>query len=162
MSDEYWKNQYEELKAQVDAANQARWRKEDSKREERAKLYAEQAEAEAHTAESWEEAFRKGIRLMMREAREEDIDNQERRAGGFSTTDVDHFFNRRVEQWRAAQAILSEELNAVAPEISALRKQIYVLEQRARSMAADRVEKLEEQSLADALRKDDYSYLVEW
>lgn len=102
------------------------------------------AEAQCY-ADSWEEAFSKGISRMRIEAHDEQVSGYD-----------DPFFTKEVEQCEFAQQVYDEAMKEVRAKIKELEAQALV-------RAAEKVEaKFGETHISTALRDNDWRLLVEW
>lgn len=153
MSEKDWKKEAGYLRDELD-------RREDEARREQERAYEERQEQrrqrerdwqeEQCYADSWEEAFRKAIPRLQKEA------SAEAALKGEIPDFDDDFFLHEVEQHRFAQQVWQEEQKRV-------REQIAEIEKQARERTAARVEeKYPGANVAENLRNDDYNALVNW
>lgn len=161
-----YKKAYEEAQERLADMEQQQRREsdEDYQRREEERRERKQASLEAQCyADSWRDAFNKGISRMQREANDEaDM------VGKFPASELDFFFTQQVEQHRYAFTAWEQEMAAAEPRIQRIRERaerlIQMLEQQARNQAAERTDTHfnSETAIGQNLRDDDFRSLVEW
>ena len=151
---QYYKDRFEDLQRTLE--NQAAEREREAER--RRKARAAEAEEDLHFAETWEEAFRKGLTLIRREARSEAEDNA--RWKDEADWEEQTYFKTFAEETERAAALYAEEMQKAEEEIKRLRS-----EARRRAAARLRSEFPESVSgldLATALDENAMEYLLNW
>lgn len=101
----------DDQRREQDAAFQ---RREDERKERRAEFARRECEAD-----SWEEAFDKGIARMKREARDEQAMAADPR---FKPSELDFFFVQQVEQYEFARTAWKEETAKVEERVNRIRE----------------------------------------
>lgn len=172
-----YQREYEMLKAEMEDRKwreQQRQDEEYRKRESQRREY-QQEEREAQCwADSWEEAFAKGIRRYRQEAREEaamvtqirkDYEGREDQMEAWERDIVneDSYFAAITERAEFAREALREAEHEMIPVIAMLEQQIKWAFEAARIKAAEKVEeKFGECDMSENLRTDSYINLVNW
>lgn len=161
-----YKQAYEELQDQMrwDRIEADRQRQEEY--DERQRVRKQEDSEYWLTADSWNEAFRKGIQRYQNEADEETEWNQK--------PDIDDFggkqtwFTEQLEQIKAARVLFNQENAKVQERINRIRaraeRMIQAIEQDVRDGVADAIDAQfdEECLISEFLREDNYTGLVDW
>lgn len=146
----YENQRLEEQNEQYRRQEEERYQQRERDRRERQQAARE---AECH-AETWEEAFRKGLRRYRQEAAEEVSDNERYKSDPAWTLRTD--FQEYVQKTEQAQAIYNEVMNEAERKIAEIKKQ-------ALAEAADRVQaECDYPELAGAMREDNCEFLTYW
>lgn len=163
-----YEREYKRLLEERHYENEERSRREyeayQRREEERRRVREEAREAECH-ANSWDEAFRKGIPRYEQEAREEATVNAEIEGTGETP---DFFFQQQLEQHIFARTAYQEEMKSIAEQVRKIRADadaaVAHLEQQAREAAAKRVDAHfgTETIIGINLIQDDFESVVNW
>lgn len=165
-----YKSEYENLRQQLDnqRREESRQAEEDYQRREdaRRQRIREYQEAQCY-AETWDEAFRKTLPRLRKEAGEERQMNEEI-DGTEAAHYMDTYFQEQVEQHEFAQGVWLDENKAVQARIKRIRERaaqlIERIEQQARNKAAARVDEKfgKETHIGENLRNNDIDSVVNW
>ena len=172
-----YKREYEILKSEME---DRKWREEQRQDEEYRKRERQRRERQQEWeesqcwADSWEEAFAKGIPRYRQEANEEaamvaqilkDYEGREDQMEAWerSIVDEDSYFAAVTERAEFAREALREANLEMNPVIAMLEQQIKWAFEAARIKAAEKVEeKFGECDMSENLRTDSYINLVNW
>lgn len=155
------KQDNEYLRDEIERRDREEWERADREYEERQRRRKEREreyQESLCSADSWEEAFGKAIIRFSAEAR---MEQQEIAKYGKESADelaytLDTYFTDELKIVERARALYNEAMAEAAAEIEKLKQQ-------ARERAADKLAaEFPETSIAEALRKDDYSSLINW
>lgn len=161
-----YKEQAENLRAELERIQDDQQQVADAayERRERERYQRAMSAREAQCyADNWDEAFRKAIPRLRREA------SSDAEEAAYDPNDQgNYYFTRLTAQHVAAYELWKQEQQAIQPRIDRIRERaerlIAALEQPARERIADQIESTFPDSwiLVENLREDNYSALVEW
>ena len=149
----------ENLRDEIERREREEWERADreyqAKQERRRQQQREYQESLGY-ANSWEEAFEKGIERLQIEAREEEKDERDWERNPDPQYKPDHYFRNEVKATRRAQSLYFDEMQKLVPVIEELKR-------KARLRVAELLEKEHpDANVIVSLKDDDFAALVEW
>lgn len=157
---EYLENKIEDMRSEQERARHEAYERENERREARRREFEE---AQLY-ANDWSDGFSKGLGRARAEARAEAADN-ERMKDDPNMADIPpfYFFRDWVVQLERGRAIFEEESQAAQRKIERLEALIAKVHESVRLKTADRLEAEDgDESLVEALREDNPTYLTNW
>lgn len=140
-----------------DIRDQQRTELEEARRERKQQWAHDQCHAE-----NWVDAFQKGLDRYRQEANEEESLNEKmsENEDQYFQTNIDTFFTGMLPKIERAQAIYAQQINPIEAKIRQMRND-------ARYAIADAIEREYPddnamKELAEALRDDNWDWLVDW